>query len=46
MKWGDIMKNEKPNCYECEYRGSIAGNAHSKCVNKYAKVKGHEHGIR
>ena len=22
---------EKPNCYKCEYRGTIPGNCHSKC---------------
>lgn len=22
---------EKPNCYECEYRGSIPGDVHSCC---------------
>jgi len=22
---------EKPNCYECEYRGTIPGDAHSCC---------------
>ena len=21
----------KPNCYECKYRGSIPGDAHSRC---------------
>ena len=24
------MKN-KPNCYECKYRGEVAGSAHSCC---------------
>jgi len=22
---------KKPNCYECEYRGSVPGSAHSTC---------------
>lgn len=37
------MKNA-PNCYECKYRGEIAGDAHSCCLNKQAKVTGNEHG--
>jgi hypothetical protein len=24
-------QNEKPNCYECKHRGSVAGDAHSCC---------------
>lgn len=36
----------KPNCYDCAYRGSIAGNAHSRCTNKKAKVEGAPYGIR
>ena len=23
--------SEKPNCYECKYRGSVPGSAHSCC---------------
>ena len=41
------MKNTKrPNCYDCEYRGELIGNAHSECFNLKAKVKGNEHGIK
>lgn len=25
--------DKKPNCYKCEYRGTIAGSAHSKCLH-------------
>lgn len=25
--------SEKPNCYNCAYRGEIPGNAHSKCLH-------------
>lgn len=25
--------NDKPNCYECQYRRSIPGDCHSKCVH-------------
>ena len=28
----------KPNCYKCAYRGSIPGNAHSKCLHPDIKV--------
>ncbi len=30
-------KTEKPNCYKCQYRGTIPGDAHSKCG--HPKVK-------
>lgn len=36
---------EKPNCYECEYRGNLVWDAHSCCNNKTAKVTGNKHGI-
>jgi len=25
------MPNKKPNCYKCKYRGTIPGDAHSRC---------------
>lgn len=37
---------EKPDCHECSHRRGIPGNAHSRCNNHGAKVKGHPHGIR
>ena len=37
---------KKPNCYECKYRGEVAGSAHSQCKNLNAKVKGSPHGIK
>lgn len=39
-------KTEKPNCYNCVHRGTLPGDAHSRCNNITAKVVGHEHGIR
>ena len=39
-------KKEKPDCYKCKYRNKLAGDAHSSCSNKNAKVKGSQHGIR
>ena len=41
------------NCYECNWRGSIPGNAHSRCLhpdlpekqNEF-QIKGNELGIR
>jgi len=30
IKRGDVVM-EKVNCYECEYRGNLAGDAHSCC---------------
>ena len=35
----------KPDCYECQHRNNIPGNAHSSCANPFAKVTGNEHGI-
>jgi hypothetical protein len=37
---------KKQNCYECEYRRNLIGDAHSKCVNKNAHIKGNNYGIR
>jgi len=28
-----VKSNEKPNCYECKYRRSVPGDAHSECVH-------------
>lgn len=28
---------EKPNCYNCKYRGELPGNAHSRCVHPSVK---------
>ncbi len=36
----------KPNCHKCKHRGTIPGDAHSRCNNAEAKVKGHLVGIR
>lgn len=36
----------KPNCYECVHRLGLPGNAHSRCNNHAANVKGNAHGIR
>lgn len=33
-------------CYKCVHRMDIPGNAHSRCNNHAAKVKGNPHGIR
>lgn len=40
------MKQDKPDCYQCVHRIEIPGDAHSRCNNHDAKVKGHPHGIR
>jgi len=37
---------KKPDCYECEFRGSIPGDAHSSCSNYHASVEGDNHGKR
>lgn len=36
-----MPENEKPNCYKCEYRGGVAGSAHSSCNHPSTqKLKG------
>lgn len=37
--------SEKPNCHECKHQGTIPGDAHSKCNNPDAEVKGDSYGI-
>jgi len=37
---------KKPNCYKCEFRGSIPGDAHSQCHNINAHVEGDAYGRR
>jgi len=36
----------KPNCLSCVHRRNIPGDAHSRCNNHQATVKGNEMGIR
>lgn len=31
------MTKEKPNCYKCKHRGSVAGSAHSSCNHPKCK---------
>ena len=42
--------SNKPNCYECEYRGIIPGDAHSCCRHPgkatELNIKGDPHGVR
>lgn len=34
----------KPNCYKCKHRKDLVFDAHSKCVNTKANVRGDRHG--
>ena len=36
----------EPGCYDCEFRGTIPGDCHSKCNNPKAVVVGDPHGIK
>lgn len=36
----------KPNCGECAHRRSIPGDAHTRCNNHEAMVKGNPRGIK
>lgn len=38
--------SDKPNCYKCTHRRTIPGDAHTRCANTEATVKGDPHGIR
>lgn len=31
------MKKNKPNCYECKWRASVPGSAHSECTHPVTK---------
>lgn len=37
---------KKPNCYDCAHRREIPGDAHTRCNNHKANVKGSLLGIR
>ena len=46
-----MNKDKKKTCYDCAYRGTIPGNAHTKCTFNWGKSeiespKGAEHGRR
>ena len=36
---------DKPNCYTCEYREKLIGDAHSRCKNWTAITTGNPHGV-
>ena len=41
-----MTNNEiEPNCYNCIYRHSVPGDAHSQCANPSANVSAHQHGV-
>jgi len=38
---------QKPDCYACRWRGTLPGNAHSRCLNPNSPtVGGSPHGVR
>ena len=39
-------KKERPNCDKCAHRRTIPGDAHTRCNNHGAHVKGHLQGIQ
>lgn len=46
---GKIMGKEngfRNECYHCEHKRSVSGNAHIECVKPDADMTGDEHGIR
>ena len=43
------MTEQKPNCYECRFRGTIPGDCHSRCshpTTRDFRVEGTPHGIK
>ena len=42
----DGKEEMRGKCYECKYRGTIPGDAHSKCTNPYSVVIGDPHGVK
>lgn len=41
--------SKRPDCYECKYRGTIPGDAHTRCKHPKRgtlKIKGHPGGIK
>src|SRR5512137_554660 len=32
-----MKKQERPDCYKCEYRGDLPGDAHSRCLHPETK---------
>ena len=45
LKYLESGKDMRDACYNCRYRRSIPGDAHSSCVNMDAKTIGDPHGI-
>ena len=39
-------KYKKPDCYKCQHRGDLVGDAHSSCLNREAQVIGSLHGYK
>lgn len=37
--WVVAKKGKKPNCYDCEHRGTLAGDAHSRCLHPKTGIK-------
>src|SRR3972149_3166222 len=39
-------KYKKPDCYKCQHRSDLSGDAHSSCSNRDAQVIGYLHGYK
>lgn len=37
---------KKDNCFKCEHKREVPGDAHIQCANPDPEMKGHELGIR
>ena len=40
------MRNKMNECYQCEYKRSVPGNAHIRCSMPDPDMKGDPHGIK
>ena len=42
----DAERNMQNECWQCQHRRKVPGNAHFNCVKPDPEMRGKEHGIR
>jgi len=38
-------RDMRTECWSCDHKRAVPGNAHIRCVNPPPKMTGHEHGV-